>query len=257
MVTYVNEVLPPDIRKGEGKSVDEYLSEGFNLIISNPKILFPFVIPLIANILYGVYLLEHFFRGLYFTSIQLFEVSIPDWRHFLMMSILAVIIIVVFMLWGIESIAYFVIREQNISEAISFGVKRLPVAFVNYIILLLIISALFVPVVIVHSLWLILPYSFLIAILVSPLIFLLSPVIIEKTFGIVDAFVLYKGTFRKSLILGLLYSLVSSVVGSLIPIVGGVLNVLLVIPGFVATYSLLYRDYRENGNRESGFISSL
>ncbi|MBO8175812.1 MAG: hypothetical protein H0Z18_11215 [Thermococcus sp.] len=251
----MEEVLPPDIRKEEERGIDEYLSEGFNLIISNHKLLIPFMVPLLVNILYGIYLLEHFFRGWLFTPIMLSGAPTLDWRQFLIVSILVVIIIMVFMLWGIESVAYFVVKEQNISKAMSFGVKKLPVTFVNYIILLAIIFVLFIPVVVVHSLWFILLYSFLVAVLVSPLVFLLPPIMVEKNFAVIETFFLYKETFKRSIILGLLYSLVSSAVSSLILIIGGSLNILLVIPGFVATYSILYKDYREK--EESGFLPSL
>ncbi|AHF79682.1 hypothetical protein [Thermococcus paralvinellae] len=250
----MDEILPPDIRKEEEKGIDEYLSEGFNLILSNPKLLIPFIVPLLVNIIYGIYLLEHFFVGWPLVSIKLSETSILNWKQFLIVSIFVVIIIMVFMLWGVEVIAYFVVKERNISKALFFGAKKLPVTFVNYIILLVIVFVFFTPIVVVHSLWFILVYSFLIAVLVSPLVFLLPPIIVEKNFAVIETFVLYKKIFKKSLILGLLYSLVSSAVSSLIPIIGGILNTAIVIPGFVAVYSLLYRDYKE---KESGFLPSL
>jgi len=244
----VNEVLPPDIRKTEEKGIDEYLSEGFNLIITNPKILIPFTVPLVVSIFYGVYLLENLFRGRIFAFSMISEISQLTWRQFLMISAFAVTVIVVFMLWGIEVIAYFVVKKRDVSDAMRYGIKRLPITFVNYTVLLAIIFAFFAPIVVVRSLWFVLLYSFLVAILVSPLVFLLSPVIVEKTFGIVDAFVLYKRTFKKSLILGLLYSLVSSAVSSLIPVIGGALNTIIVVPGFIAVYSLLYTDYKKIRN---------
>ena len=43
--------------------------------------------------------------------------------------------------------------------------------------------------------------------------------------------------------------------GNVIPIIGGALNILLVMPGFVMTYSILYKDYREK--EESEFLPSF
>lgn len=169
-----------------------------------------------------------------------------------MISAFTVTVIVVFMLWGLEVVAYFVVKKRDVSDAMRYGIKRLPITLVNYTVLLAIIFAFFAPIVVVRSLWFVLLYSFLVAILVSPLIFLLSPVIIERTFGVVDAFVLYKRTFKKSLILGVLYSLISSAVSSLIPVIGGSLNTIIVVPGFIAVYSLLYKE-----TKELKFLSSL
>ncbi|NJE07294.1 hypothetical protein E3E31_01825 [Thermococcus sp. M39] len=216
----MNEVLPPDIQKEEEKGIDEYLSEGFNLVLSNPKLLIPFIVPLLVNILYGIYVLEHFFIGWSFVPIRLSETSILNWGQFLIVSIFVAIIIMVFMLWGVEVVAYFVVKERNISKALFFGAKKLPVTFVNYMILMAVIFVLFAPILIVRSLWFVLTYAISVAVLVSPLVFLLPPAIVEKSFAVVEIFGLYKKTFKKSLILGLLYSLVSSAVSSLIPIVG-------------------------------------
>ncbi|GEM_PF-4631809 len=96
----MNEILPPDIRKTEEKDIDEYLSEGFNLIITNPKILIPFTVPLVVSIFYGVYLLENLFRGRIFAFSMISEISQLTWRQFLMISAFTVTVIVVFMLWG-------------------------------------------------------------------------------------------------------------------------------------------------------------
>lgn len=69
-----------------------------------------------VNVIYGIYPPEHFFVG---------------WPMALIVSIFVVIIIMVFMLWGVETVAYFVVKERNISKAQSFGAKKLPVTFVN------------------------------------------------------------------------------------------------------------------------------
>lgn len=104
-------------------------------------------------------------------------------------------------------------------------------------ILMAVIFVLFALILIARSLWFVLTYAISVAVLVSPfpLVFLLPPAIVEKSFAVVEIFVLYKKTFKRSLILGLLYSLVSSAVSSLIPIVGGTLNTVIVIQD-----SLLY-----------------
>ena len=44
--------------------------------------------------------------------------------------------------------------------------------------------------------------------------------------------------------LAVLYSLISSAVSSLIPVIGSVLDILVVIPMFTAAYTLLYEDLR-------------
>ena len=246
LVDVMEVTLPPDIRKEE-RGIDEYLSEGFNLILSNPKLLIPFIVPLLINVVYGIYILERLFKGWTFVPINISDASVLNGRQFLIVSVLVIIIIMLFMLWGVEAVAYFIVKERNISKALFFGAKKLPIAFVNYIILLAVISVLFAPVLIMRSLWFVLIYAISVAVLVSPLVFLLPPAIVERNFAVIELFELYTKTFRKSLILGLLYSLVSSAVSSLIPIIGGALNVLIVIPGFVATYSILYRDYKKRG----------
>jgi len=110
--------------------------------------------------------------------------------------------------------------------------------------MLLVFVLAFLPIMLVKSLFLVLGYVFVLSFLVTPLFLFLPAIVLDHKFAIIESLKVYRANLKKSIILGILYVLVSSAVSSLIPIIGSLLNYLIVIPAFTVVYALVYKEQR-------------
>ena len=237
----MDEVLPPDLKKRKGRGIDEYLSESLDIILSNPKLLIPFVPALLAILIYSIYILIPLIKGgsLFHPRLDFFTS-----KNFIILSIAVTLIMLLFSLIGMIGVSYFILKKSAPEEAIRFGVKRLPLALISYTVLLALLMIPYAPIVVVRNVPFIIVYTVIISILIVSPLFMLSPLIVEKSFPIIDSFRVYTANFKKGVILAILYSLASSAVSSLIPFIGSFLNILIVIPMFTAAYTLMYEEWK-------------
>jgi hypothetical protein len=124
------------------------------------------------------------------------------------------------------------------------GVSRAPFLFGNFIAMLLVFVLAFLPIMLVKSPFLVFGYVFILSFLVIPLFLFLPVIVLDHKLAIIESLKVYRANLKKSLILGILYVLVSSAVSSLIPIIGSLLNYLIVIPAFTVVYALVYKEQR-------------
>ncbi|AIF68885.1 hypothetical protein PAP_02265 [Palaeococcus pacificus DY20341] len=247
----MDEVLPPDLQKKREKGIDEYLSQGFDFVISHPKILAPFVPGILATLAYLVYIFKalpsvaSLFRPT--SEALIFFAS----KSFIFWSIVVALFVTISSLIGMVAIAYYLLKEADYNKAFKAGLGKLPIALLNLIVLIVLLMLPFGVLVFIKSIALIIIISLLISILAVPPIFFLPALIVEKSFVVLDVFIIYKNTFRDSIILGVLYSLISSAAQSLIPVAGSLLNFLIVLPAFTAVYAMLYEDWKEKDHKAS------
>lgn len=237
----MNEVLPPDVKKGEERGIDTYLSESLDILLSNPKLLVPFIPALLAVLIYGIYIL---LRGGSLLHPRPETLEFFSSKNFIIASIAVTVIVLLSSLTGMLGVSYFLLRKGTTGEAIRSGLKRLPLTLISYAVLLALLMVAYVPLLFLRNVVFIIMYAVIISILMVPPLFLLPPLLVDRTFPVVDSFNAYAASFKKALVLAVLYSLISSAVSSLIPLIGSFLDILIVIPMFTAAYTMLYEDLK-------------
>lgn len=227
------------------KSIDKYLSDSFDLILSHPKILLPFFPAAIVNLIYLIYIFKRLFvYGIFSFATNPEAIEFFASESFIFVTVIVIVITVFSYLIGSLSVAYFAIKEQDYMNSFKVGVSRAPFLFGNFIAMLLVFVLAFLPIMLVKSPFLVLGYVFILSFLVTPLFLFLPAIVLDHKFAIIESLKVYRANLKKSIILGILYVLVSSAVSSLIPIIGSLLNYLIVIPAFTVVYALVYKEQR-------------
>lgn len=238
------EVLPPDVRK-KGRGIDDYLSEGLDTIISNPRLILPFVPGVLASFLYGTYILNVLLHGGSLFNPSPEALAFFTTREFWAITVVVVLVMALSTLSGMIIVANFVINsELDLWE----GLEKLPRALLTYTALLTVLMLLYLPLGLSKNVVVITGAALVVTLLVIPPFFLAPVLLLEKLFPLPELLGVYRRSLGKSLALGVLYALAASAVSSLVPLVGSFLNYLILVPMFTASYSLLYRDLKKENS---------
>lgn len=236
------EVLPPDIAK-KGRGIEDYLSEGLDTIISNPKLILPFAPGVLVSLLYGLYLLDKLLEGGSLFNPSPEALAFFTTQNFWILTAVVLVIVMVSTLSGMLCVASFV---MNGDLDLRIGLKKLPSALLTYTVLIAILVLLYIPLALFRNVILITGIAVIATVLFIPPFFLAPALLLENPFPVPRLLGVYRAKLGKNIILGVLYMFASSAASSLIPVVGSFLNYLLIVPMFTAAYSLLYRDLKEN-----------
>ncbi|WP_157255086.1 hypothetical protein [Palaeococcus ferrophilus] len=235
------EVPPPDIEK-RGRGIDDYLSEGLDTIISNPRLIIPFVPGVLASFLYGLYILKVLLQGGSLLNPSPDALAFFTTRQFWVMTAAVASLVIVSTLSGMISVANFVMSGEL---DLWIGLKKLPRTLLTYAVLVAVLTLFYLPLGAFKNVVIILGLVLIATVLFIPPLFLAPALLLEKSFPLPELLAVYRESFGKSLVLGILYTLATSAASSLIPVVGSFLNYLVLVPMFTASYSLLYRDLKK------------